>query len=145
MNLAEVKGITIPEGDVYNIASEGSTLWQSKAVPFFDVPVADVAAYLKNEWNLQPGSYAGKKDTSYYTYFDIPIVPGATYYAYYGTRSWFSDENLGSIKTCNLRTCDGTGSKTPYEFVAPENAYYIRISYNYDTVASDNVFIRRVA
>lgn len=124
---------------------ETGTIREEAVIMGENMPVKDTGAELFEKINLQPGSYNGVNNADYFTFKFIPVEPGARYYAQYGTRSWFIGSDKVGVKTCNLRTCSGTGSTVPYEFVAPEDAYYISISYNYETVESvDSVCIRKV-
>lgn len=124
---------------------ETGTIREEEIITNKDVLVRDVTANLTENWNLTPNSSNGQLNTNYFTFKEIPIEPGAKYYAKYGTRSWFYDSEKQPIKTLNLTTKSGTGSDVQYEFVTPSKAYYIGISYSYSSAGSaDNVYIRKV-
>ena len=146
MNFADVKAITIPEGSATKISVGGNVIWNKiKSITAEDMLVKDTGAILIEQWNLTPNSSIGGKNNDYFTFKEIPIEPGATYYAQYGTRSWYFDKDKNSVKTLNLVSKSGTGSDVVYEFVVPANVYYISISYSYAGAGSaDNVYIRKV-
>lgn len=145
MNFADVNAVTIPEGEAVQVKVDGVPIWKKWPIVYEDVLVKHTGAELIEEWNLTPNSSNGQKNTSYFTLKFIPIVPGATYFARYGTRSWFFDADKNPVKTLNLSTKSGTGSDVQYQFVVPEGVAYISISYSYAVAGSaDNVYIRRV-
>ncbi len=144
--MIDAKSITIPEGAVSRILVDDEVIWKTrKIITTEDMLVKNTGAVLIENWNLAPNNSGGSKNDDYFTFKYIPIEPGATYYAQYGTRSWFFDSEKNAVKTLNLSSKSGTGSDVQYEFVAPANAYYISISYSYATAGSgDNVYIRKV-
>lgn len=144
--MIDAKSIIIPEGAVVRILVGDDVIWKTKKIiTTEDMKVKNTGAILVEKWNLTPNSSIGSKNNDYFTFKEIPIEPGATYYAQYGTRSWFYDSEKNQVKTLNLVSKSGTGSDVVYEFVVPANAYYISISYSYAGAGSaDNVYIRKV-
>ena len=102
-------------------------------------------AVLRENLNLTPNSHNGQTNSDYFTFKEIPIEPGATYYAPYGSRAWLLKSDKSALKTLNLWTASGTGSNVQFQFVAPENARYISVSYGYASAGSpDDVYIQKV-
>ena len=144
--MINAKSITIPEGAVARILVGDDVIWKTKKIiTTEDMKVLHTGAVLCENTNLTPNSHTGEKNTSYVTFKEIPIEPGATYYSKFGTRSWFLDSDKNKVKTLNLYSKSATGSDVQYQFVVPDNVYYISIAYNYSNVeTSDNVYIRKV-
>lgn len=144
--MMNAKSITIPEGAVARILEGDKVIWKTKKIiTTEDMKVMHTGAVLIEQWNLTPNSSNGQKNADYFTFKEIPIEPGATYYAKYGTRSWFFDSEKNAVKTLNISSKSGSGSDVQYEFVVPSNVHYISISYSYAGAGSaDNVYIRKV-
>lgn len=143
--MIDTKSIIIPEGAVTRILVGDEVIWKTKKIiTTEDMLVKNTGANLIERWNLTPNSSNGQSNENYFTFKEIPIEPGATYYSQYGTRSWFYDSNKKQVKTLNLTSKSGTGSDLQYEFVVPVNVYYISISYSYGNASSDTVYIRKV-
>ena len=137
IDFSAVKSITVRGGKVARVLLGDRVLWRKNGLLIL---VKDTGAELIEDWNLTPNSANGQRNADYFTYKYIPIEPGVTYYAQYGTRSWYLDGDKNALKTVNLRT-----NETPYQFTAPANAHYISIAYSYATVGSpDNVYIQKV-
>ena len=144
--MIDAKSITIPEGAVARILVGDDVIWKTKKiVTTEDMLVKNTGAVRIENWNLTPNSSIGGKNNDYFTFKDIPIEPGATYYAQYGTRSWFYDSEKNPVKTLNLSSKSATGSDVQYEFVVTSNVYYISNYYsNAGAGSGDNVYIRKV-
>lgn len=139
--MMDAKSVTIPEGAVARILVGDEVVWKTgKIITAEPMLIKNTGADCFERWNLTPTSSNGQSNSSYFTFKYIPIEGGATYYAQYGTRSWYFDSEKTAIKSVNIRT-----NTVPYQFTAPENACYISIAYNYDTVSSsDLVYINKV-
>lgn len=135
-----VTEITIPEGKVARISHDGNVLWQTKIIMGIDILVKDTGSVFCDGINLHSTSYKDIVNDEYFTFKYIPIEPGATYYAQYGTRSWFLDSEKNAVRTQNIRT-----NPTQYQFTARDGEYYICIAYSYAGAGSpDNAYIRKV-
>jgi hypothetical protein len=143
--MIDAKSITIPEGAVARILVGDDVIWKTrKIITTEDMLVKNTGAKLIEKWNLTPNSANGSSNSEYFTFKEIPIEPGATYYSYCATRSWFLDADKNPLKTLNPTSMSGTGSNVKFEFVAPSTACYISISYSYASAGSpDNVYIRK--
>ena len=134
--MISAKRLTIPEGAVGSISSDGNVIWTTDALPITTkgTLIKYTGAELHERLNLTPSSHNGVTNEEYFTFKLIPVEPGAKYYALHGTRSWFLKEDKTAQKTMNLRTANNTGSSVPYECVVPADARYLSISYNYATI-----------
>lgn len=125
LSIQENKQFTTPDLTTSISISNINELTRVESVnAITDMLMDDTGARLEQGINLSSASYTSVENTSYFTYFDIPIEPGEMYYTRGGTRSWFLNESKTSISTENI------GKNTPaYTFTAPASARYVSIAY----------------
>lgn len=122
-------------------ADETGTIREEAVIGDMEMLVSDTGATFLEDTNLTPTSHSGAANANYFTYKYIPVEPGATYYSYGGTRSWYLDSEKNTLNSVNIRTV----SDVAYQFTVPANAYYISIAYGKGTIGSeDTAYIRKV-
>lgn len=112
-----------------------------------DMLVSETGATLVENSGLSAGSYtdAAKTDGTF-TYKNIPVDAGATYYTRGGTRAWFLNSNKVALTTSGKTINIYTGVEIPYTFTVPSGAAYISIAYSSILGAkADMVYIRKLA
>ena len=139
--MINAKSIIIPEGAVARIKISDDVVWKTrKIITTEDMLVKNTGALFCDGINLHSTSYKDIVNDAYFSFKEIPIEPGATYYAYYGTRSWFLNSDKEAVRTQNIRT-----NSDPYYFTARAGECYICIAYSYEGAGSpDNAYIRKV-
>lgn len=107
-----------------------------------DIALSATGAILKDNMNLNSSNYTTVSNNNYFTYLEIPVTAGITYYSRGATRSWYLDSNKNALSTINLKS----GTDTPYVFTVPNGAAYISIAYSRNAKAEkDMVYIREVS
>ena len=139
--MIDAKSIVIPEGAVAVIKQGEDVIWRTrKIITTESMMVKNTGAVFADGINLHSTSYRDIVNDEYFTFRFIPIEPGATYYAQYGTRSWFLNSEKEAVRTQNIRT-----NSTAYTFSARAGECYICIAYSYTVALSpENAYIRKV-
>lgn len=125
IDLSEVNEFITPNLTTHISISNATELTRIESInSVSDILIDETGARLEEGINLSSSSYESTSNSSYFTYFDIPIEGGATYYTRGGSRSWYLDETKKPISTVNI------GKNEPaYTFTTPTKAVYISIAY----------------
>jgi hypothetical protein len=106
-----------------------------------DIALSATGATLKDKTNLDSASYTTISNDSYFTFFEIPVIAGNTYYSRGATRSWYLDSNKQPVQTINLKS----GTDVPYVFEVPSGVSYVSIAYGRKSRAEkDTAYIRKI-
>ena len=94
---------------------------------------------------LNSGSYKEIEKDATFTYKEIPVEAGATYYTRGGTRVWFLDSNKVALTTSGKTANIYSEANPPYTVTAPAGAAFVSIAYA-ETVGAkaDMVYIRKL-
>ena len=144
---------TSPDGSAYMYVSydENTTVRGTETIvrvgatnAVNDMLISETGAKLADNTNLTKASYESTStSTDYFTYKEIPVEAGATYYCRGGTRSWYLKSDGTQLKTINLYGY--TDVTKPYTFTVPSGAAYISIAYaKANRSTADMVRIRKL-
>lgn len=118
----ETEDVVIPVGSTISISETGATLYENTALSTTD-------------------SSANTSNTSYYSYRDVPVTPGATYQCNYARRIWEFDSEGNAIKTFAAHT-----DVTDYTFTVSDTTTNIAICIKYtDITTPTNATITRIS
>lgn len=110
-----------------------------------DILVSETGATLADNKNLNAGSYKQDTNADYFSYIEIPVEDGASYYARGGTRIWLLDADKKSTgRTGNILS---TWKKPGYFTVATKETpiAYVSIAYSKAQKATpETVYIRKL-
>lgn len=111
-----------------------------------DMLVSETGATLYDNVNLNAAVYKDVSAEEYFTYKNIPVEAGASYYTRGGTRAWFLDaDKVSTGRTGNILSTWGTSG----HFTVPANdpeIEYISIAYSRAQGAEpDMVYIRKLS
>lgn len=106
-----------------------------------DIALSATGATLKDNMNLDSTSYTTISNNDYFTFLEIPVTAGNTYYSRGATRSWYLDSSKNPVKTINLKN----STDVPYVFEVPSGVSYVSIAYSRKAKAEkDMVYIRKI-
>ena len=89
------------------------------------VLVSATGAVLEDGYTLDSQSYKTTLRNTAFTYKEVPVEVGATYYSEGAGRIWFLDGSKNGLQTANV----SKDIDPLYQFTVPANAVYVSISY----------------
>lgn len=108
------------------------------------VLVSATGAILEEGYTLDSTAYKTTARNTAFTYKEVPVEAGATYYSEGAGRIWFLDSDKNGLETANV----SKGVDPLYQFTVPSNAVYVSLSYVPEatgvTLTSSEVTIKRV-
>ena len=107
------------------------------------VLVSATGAVLEDGYTLDSMTYKTNLRNTAFTYKDIPVEAGATYYSEGAGRLWFLDSDKNGLSTHNA-----SNTAPYYTFTVPSGAVYVSLSYVPEatgvTLTASEVTIKKV-